>query len=156
MQKIEHNSLCETESYKVMTDERIIKCLEYKTKVSCELCDLKPDIYCQTCNIGLLKQSLDLINRQKAEFERLKNAYKQCAWERDTFLEQIKTAKTEAIKEFVERLKKISKEITIPYIADTTIQEMKTGMFWFGIEDFNNLVKEMTEQSTMGQVKLTE
>ena len=50
-----------------MTDDEIIKALEYKTKVGCELCDLKPDIYCQTCNIGLLKQSLDLINRQKAD-----------------------------------------------------------------------------------------
>ena len=56
----------------------------------------------------------------KAEVERLKNAYKQCAWERDIFAEDmtqeikkdcsflmldIKTIKTEAYKEFAERLK---------------------------------------------------
>ena len=39
--------------------------------------------------------ALDLIKRQKAEIERLKNAYKQCAWERDAFLEETKTAKAE-------------------------------------------------------------
>lgn len=45
------------------------------------------------------------IKRQRAEIERLQNAYKQCAWERDTFLEELKTAKSEARKEFAERLK---------------------------------------------------
>lgn len=56
----------------------------------------------------------------KAEVERLQNAYKQCAWERDIFAEDmkeeikkdcsylmldIKTIKAEACKEFAERLK---------------------------------------------------
>ena len=67
----------------------------------------------------------------QAEIERLKNAYKQCAWERDTFLEQLKTDKSEAIKEFVERLK-----------ATPSAKQYKLFVTKF---DIDNLVKEMTE-----------
>ena len=63
----------------------------------------------------------------KAEVERLKNAYKQCAWERDVFAEDIKeeikkdcsylmldikTIKAEAYKEFAEKLKEKHRRIT--------------------------------------------
>ena len=62
------------------------------------------------------------INRLQAENERLKNAYKQVAWERDIFAEDmkeeikkdcsylmldIKTIKAEAYKEFVEKANEI-------------------------------------------------
>jgi cell division septum initiation protein DivIVA len=59
------------------------------------------------------------------EVERLKNAYKQCAWERDAFLEELKTAKSEAIKDFAERLKEY-----FPSIADAidfTAEELIGG-----------------------------
>ena len=75
-----------------------------------------------------------ILERQNAEIERLKNAYKQCAWERDIFSEEHKFCnllgntlvfsknlkdyndmrkglKAEAIKEFAERLKEKSYEI---------------------------------------------
>ena len=104
MQKIEHNSLCETESYKGMTDEQIINCMEYKSKTGCELCDLKPDIYCQTCNIGLLKQSLDLINRQKAEITEKDETIKAQADTIFLYEQVIKDKKAE-----IERLKKLQK-----------------------------------------------
>ena len=142
MQKIEHNSLCETETYKGMTEEQLIKCLEYKTKTGCELCDLKPDSYCQTCNVGLMKQALDLIKRQKAEIERLQNAYKQCAWERDTFLEQLKTAKSEAIKEFAEKFKKKAGSIVT---SCQGYEIYETKKYQISAVDYDNLVKEMTE-----------
>lgn len=56
----------------------------------------------------------------------------------------LKTAKSEAYREFAERLKEISKEVTVAYVADTSIQEHKTGMFYYQKEDFDNLVKELT------------
>lgn len=68
----------------------------------------------------LLSDTIHEINRLQAENERLKNAYKQVAWERDIFAEDmkqeikkdcsylmldIKTTKAEAYKEFAERVK---------------------------------------------------
>lgn len=108
-----------------LTDTEIKKALECckysiyeKRCVDCFLIDEK------RCIELVTKSALDLINRQdqeneslKAEVERLQNAYKQCAWERDIFAEDmtqeikkdcsylmldIKTIKTEAYKEFAE------------------------------------------------------
>ena len=87
-----------------MTDEQIINCMEYKSKTGCELCDLKPDIYCQTCNIGLLKQSLDLINRQKAEITEKDETIKAQADTIFLYEQVIKDKKAE-----IERLKKLQK-----------------------------------------------
>ena len=86
-----------------MTDENIIKALECckKAKLNQDCLDLKCPFSTEYgCDIGLenlRNEALALINRQKAEIERLKNAYKQCAWERDTFLEELNTAKSEAM-----------------------------------------------------------
>ena len=86
---------------------------------------------CKTLNdCKLINDVLDLINRKeqenkslKAEVERLKNAYKQCAWERDIFAEDmtqeikkdcsylmldIKTIKAEAYKECIKKVKEKS------------------------------------------------
>jgi hypothetical protein len=38
--------------------------------------------------LELCKEALMKVNSQQTEIERLKNAYKQCAWERDAFLEK--------------------------------------------------------------------
>lgn len=52
--------------------------------------------------------SADQINRLQSENERLRNAYKQCAFERDAYIEigntAIAEAKAEAYKEFSEKL----------------------------------------------------
>ena len=65
--------------------------------------------------------SPEAFDRLKAEVERLKNAYKQCAWERDIFAEDmtqeikkdcsylmldIKTIKAEAYKEFADNIER--------------------------------------------------
>lgn len=55
--------------------------------------------------------------------------------------------KCEAYRELAESVKQISKEVTVPYVADTSIQEHKTGMFWYRAEDFDNLLKELTENN---------
>lgn len=93
-----------------MTDNEIIKALE-KLLLDFRKIEYRDSI-CQ-----LIEDALNLINHQKEqingliagqetlqkhlaeknkEVERLKNAYKQCAWERDTFFEEIsKTPKTD-------------------------------------------------------------
>ena len=110
-----------------MTDEQIIKALECcisDETLACYNCPAYS--VCDTGNVVIEEMAIDLINRQKAEInglisgqetlqkciaekdaeiERLKNAYRHFAWERDVFFEETKTAKDEAIKEFAERLK---------------------------------------------------
>lgn len=99
-----------------MTDSEIIKCLEQaidkynKNKIFVD-------------DIRLDKLSLDLINRQKAEIERLKSVQlvqaNRIAELRGTKFEQINviqnlkqqliTSKSEAVKEFAERLKSLGR-----------------------------------------------
>jgi hypothetical protein len=64
------------------------------------------------------------INRLQAENERLQNAYKQCAWERDTFLDELKTAKTEAYKECIEKINKnLSSRASFGSMAESVVCE---------------------------------
>ena len=66
---------------KKLTDSEIVKGLEgmiqFAEMVDRDVIDM--------VDVQTLKNTLDLINRLQAENERLKNAYKQCAWERDNF-----------------------------------------------------------------------
>ena len=96
------------------------------------------------------ENALDLINRQKAEIERLKKEAKDkerayndefCLrkeWQSkcQELLKEKQTTKSEAIKEFAERLK------------EKTMQDIKLYSSCTGygtIENIDNLVKEMTE-----------
>lgn len=83
------------------------------------------------------QESWVAIEKKKAEIERL-------TVQRNTFALGMKVVKSEAYREFADKVKKISKEVTVPYIADTSIQEQKTGMFYYGKEDFDNLLNELT------------
>lgn len=74
-----------------MIDNEITKTLECCLSINyedCLECPLHNDFYPNLCYYEGNKNALDLINRQKTEIERL-----------------TKTAKSEAIKEFAERLK---------------------------------------------------
>lgn len=121
-----------------MTDNEIIKALEccqagndYNT--TCKKCPIK-----SICDDDrpLLKMALDLINRQKAEIERLKHhcfgiqneleAYK------DTFNTAIDEAKSEAIKEFAERL-------------ENDCSDILHGAYGVEVREIKNLAKDMTE-----------
>lgn len=58
------------------------------------------------------EKTLQITEKQQAEIESLRNAYKQCAWERDAFLEDFgrldaNKIKANVIKEFAMRLKKV-------------------------------------------------
>lgn len=93
---------------KKLTDKEIVKAFQLAT------------IRAEHPGFVLCGQMVDIINRLQAENERLKNAYKQVAWERDIFAEDtkeeikkdcsylmldIKTIKSEAYKECIEKVK---------------------------------------------------
>lgn len=110
-----------------MTDEqKIIKALE---------CCIDYDIVCEGC--PLIEYTLDLINRQKTEIERLK--------ERNDELNALnKIASIEAIKEFWRRLKKsIEKSIEDAWHADGNGIYEADCVLNYGEE----LVKEMVGDS---------
>lgn len=101
-----------------MTDNEIIKALECCTDESYENCSECPystdTLSCK--RLKLLEDSLDLINRQKAEIERLKSANDEKFRQWDMLAEKTKQhyanlyeeakdiLKAEAYKEFAERL----------------------------------------------------
>lgn len=111
-----------------MTDNEIIKALECcSTDVrenTCPKCIFYKEHRCSTLMLNAVS---DLINRQKEEIETMQNAAR--AYE--TAYHRIKS---EAIKEFVHRLK------------DRVVQKYEyTDIRIF--EEIDNLVKEMTEVS---------
>lgn len=131
-----------------MTDNEIVRDFEII------LNDLKDRVGNKTYET--LKQSFDLINRQKAENKKLKQAINNFKKSKEIHRAEIeslnhdvevlyrvkeqlkgmyKTAKTEAIKEFAERLKR------------NHITKDNKGKIHLLIEydEFDNLVKEMTE-----------
>ena len=105
------------------------------------------------CGEWLMKDALDLINRQKAEIEKWKKKantpFAKVTFDRDKLQEivdecaknieiDINLAKSEAIKEFAKRLKEKcyedfqeTYEMLSPYVTD---------------DDIDDLVKEMTEE----------
>lgn len=130
-----------------MTDNEIIKALE-----CCNFgyeCDYCPDNNENWCVLDIKLQILDLINRQKAEIEKLKqeneffrktitqNAQRAL----EVTVEEIEKTKSEAIKEFAERLKD-----GLRGIGRSTIY----GNFEYGTiksYEIDNLVKELTEEN---------
>lgn len=97
-----------------MTDNEIIKALECCTTFPermCGKCTLQEECLTELCVAE--KNALDLINRQKAEIERLEElvylADSETANVRDLYFEE-KSERAEAIKEFAERLKANERE----------------------------------------------
>jgi hypothetical protein len=91
-----------------MTDKEIIKalkvCAKNETPFCCGECELGENNSSCDCVDRLLKLSLDLINRQQAEIERLTNIIDDgagvCHNCHLKYAEKIEQAKSEAIKEF--------------------------------------------------------
>ena len=114
-----------------MTDNEIVKALECcllsntHQEEDCNKCPLEDTPY-TICQNLMAFHSLALINRQKAEIERLKaalNCYEETSGN--------KKAKTDAVKEFAERLK--------------TGAVLDDDLLWVTDVDIDNLVKEFTE-----------
>ena len=92
-----------------MTDNEIIKALENEVK-STEYVDSE---YCDGVDLTLIKSAIDLINRQQEKIEKLKGTFISSSKDTMDFCgvlcdyaeELIDKAKSEAYKEFAERLK---------------------------------------------------
>lgn len=120
-----------------MTDEQIIKALECCATDDGDDCSQCPydNIVYEPGNGGCVnrcrKEALDLIKRQKAEIERLEIELKAMRGTANTYKKWYHEAKSEAIKEFAERLKEKFG------ISDCIVT--------IDSNDTDNLVKEMTE-----------
>ena len=115
------------------TDEEIVKaleCCQSHTITDCRDCPNRASG--DNCVNELMRNALDLINRQKAEIERLKAEQMMAEGYADALEER---AKAEAIKEFAERLK-ANMCHGYPYL------EIEEDLFR---RDVDNLVAEMTE-----------
>ena len=128
-----------------MTDDEIIKALECcnsgRLKYPCEICPLRMD----DCEYILPKRALDIINRQNAEIERLRNLTKDIFMKATTHMDNIgDKIKSAAIKEFADRLKDSADK--------TRIKSMETEKVVFYMDEFklDSLVKEMTEVQENG------
>ena len=83
---------------------------------------------------------IDLINRQQAEIERLKIENQSFRAAANSYKLHYSEARTEAVKEFAERLKKHSRKMQSSDFS---------GDFWDAavlVEDIDSLVKEMEQE----------
>lgn len=121
-----------------MTDQEIIRAFEgykyYDDKDITRSCE----------KTVLLKEAYFLMERQQAEIERLKQEqvfakahYGELEWQHITLCEEFKTAKSSAIKEFVEKLKKYH------YKASSNWSGIATTSKVVDVDVIDNLVKEM-------------
>ena len=113
------------------TDEEIVKaleCCQSHTITDCRDCPNRASGH--NCVNELMRNALDLINRQKAEIERLKAEQMMAEGYADALEER---AKAEAIREFAERV------MALIYSAD----DINPVTEW----QIDNLVAEMTEET---------
>ena len=116
-----------------MTDNEIIKALEFcashEDKMCCKCCSVEEK--CELDGCYLDKKALDLITRQKAEVERLQIRNKVLTEITKNYDWKFANAKSEAIKEFAERLKQM------PSVTNCEYE-------WLHL-DIDSLAKELTE-----------
>ena len=103
-----------------MTDNEMLKALEY----------------CKDCSANLNVEIIDLINRQKAEIEELKIENKSLRSAANCYKLHYNEARTEAYKEFAERLKEEAQ------MADC----FDSYNMVVGTHFINNLLKEMIDE----------
>ena len=124
-----------------MTDNEIIKFMQcvIGNDVKCSECTYQKVLPFPSCRRKCAKNALELINRQKEEIEKLKQEnefFRKTITENaqralEVTVEEIETSKSEAIKEFAERLKEKFG------IADCIVTVNNN--------DIDELVEEMTE-----------
>ena len=131
---------------KKFTDEQIIKAMQcvIGNGVSCSECEYQKVLPFPSCSRMCAEQALDLINRKNAEIERLKRIIdekdkeilglqKRIIFWREDLNYQPEKIKSEAIKEFAERLKAISDSRPL---YDELVY----------IDEIEEVAKEMTEE----------
>lgn len=121
-----------------MTDNEIIKVLERRANFNYKICSCN-DENCEgdECEKVISENILDLINRLKAEIERLKSMNQSKLDIIHDVRTDLETAKSEAIREFAERLKNKSR-----LLAPSVYAEPFRAV---SVEEIDNLVAEMTE-----------
>ena len=137
-----------------MTDKEIIQALELCcTGEECYKCEFQPSKQDRKgtvgCSLQMMKQALDLINRQQAKIESLNNALrvrKNIAGRETVYVE---IAKAKAIKELEDKTHKIITDIYNKHIFgrdnDLTDEE-KDAIINFSddiVSGFENIVKEI-------------
>lgn len=136
---------------KKLTDEDVVegleRCISTTTDKACAGCPFNKQNLCDIDQWALEKYALNLINRQKAEIERLKSANdeKFCQWDMlaektkqhyaDLYNEAKDILKSEAYKEFAEKLKK-RYDNPVWYLGGYN------GFF----DNLDNFVKEMVDE----------
>ena len=148
-----------------MTDDEIIKALECCCFTDIKACEECPLYHTFDCSFVIIDKTLDLVNRQNAEIERLKQENKEycednriIAYQRNQRDKEIralhnqlnglnfmdKQIKTESVKKFAEKLKDSADK--------TRIKNMETEKVVFYMDEFklDNLIKEMTEVQENG------
>ena len=156
-----------------MTDNEIIKALECCKDADCLNCPRLAEELCFGLGSNLVSCVLNLINRQKEEIEHYKKAFfnsqnifsdqaleNECMKaEIDSIKEKLKLysyykepfvkhIKSEAIKEFAEKLKEAPIKMGIPLLGLQTkseIEEYFNGILLQFRDAIDDLVKEMTE-----------
>ena len=130
---------------KKLTDEEIISSLEViATTCNCNECKIRSGRW-GTCNCSetTANAALDLINHQKAEIDSLRADLKRVCAERDARICTSNFIKSEAVKEFVERLKNKIKTECNPYGKPTFDYDTSITIMRY----IDNLVKEMESES---------
>ena len=129
-----------------MTDNEIIKAMQcvIGNGVSCSECEYQKALPFPSCRRMCAENALDLINRQAAEIERLRNRNKFLEIEYknqgNLFWARVQTSNLEAIKGFAERLKKIIYTHMDRVDVDGVVLLTRVD------NSIDNLVKEMTEE----------
>ena len=124
IKEFSHSCFYTPELIECVKETEIIKALNCLKgyEVLCDGCLYQMRGYVK-CRENVASDALDLINRQKAEIERLQT-------EKDNLIKTYKECMTEAIKEFAERLK-------ADKFAHKNFGEL------VAVEDIDNLVNEM-------------
>ena len=139
-----------------LTDEQILQALECCNSPASGKCLNKCPYYdySTNCSRKMISDAIDLINRLKADNERLKElcegwkkeAYK-VADEKDKLyceaVKRVKIAKTEAYKEFAERLRQFNQSVTSEKWNREVYPNSWTEAYEQFDEDIDNILKEM-------------
>ena len=138
-----------------MTDNEIIKFMQcvIGNDANCSECTYEKVLPFPSCRMMCAKNALDLINRQKAEIERLNIESETLATQLKGVYEQIhklNMAKSESIKEFEEELEYFvlneDIEVVEPKCKDYESYINGANQFRYQIKNgINKLVKEKTE-----------
>lgn len=130
------------------TDEDIIKALDFclnNETIRCHKCPYRKTVRCMG---ALMKDALTLINRQRAEIERVKEENRRM--KKYYFTHDYHECHNEAIKEFAERVKEIKVKYWLPLLGlhtKTEIENYVDDILLQMRDGIDRLVKKMTVQS---------